>query len=384
MKKLIILSIVISFLLSNDSEILSKTKQDILKLKEQNIKQKAMSNRYDWVNDINLKGSYTKNQDDIGTQDYSINFSQDIYKFGGISSQIQYAKELEKLELLDIKMDKQNDLSTLYSLLISIKLNNIQLEQNSLSISNSKIEIDNKQSQYKLGEIGISDLNNAIITKNSLSDIKRKIELEKLININSIKKLTFKDYKSIAIPSMKFISKELFLTQSVDIRYANIYTKVKDKLYEIKKTNYLPTLSINGNYGYKDINKIVGDDYYSYGINLIVPVSYTSSSDIEQSKLNYLESKKTLEDKKIELSLTYDTALQTIKSYEDRINLALQDIKLYDELIELNKEEQEAGYKTIDDVTTLQNSKDIRLFDIKSYKLNLKNEILKLYFLSNK
>jgi outer membrane protein TolC len=111
-----------------------------------------------------------------------------------------------------------------------------------------------------------------------------------------------------------------------------------------------------------------------------MPLNFTASSDIEQTRLNHLISKKELEDELISSKSEYEEALLTIKSYEDRIKLALEDIKLYDELLSVNEEEYKAGYKTIDDVETIRNSKLVRELDIKLYKLNIQKEILNLYF----
>jgi hypothetical protein len=82
----------------------------------------------------------------------------------------------------------------------------------------------------------------------------------------------------------------------------------------------------------------------------------------------------------IELEKVYDSSIETIKQFENRINLALNDIKLYEELLELNQEEFNAGFKADEDVQTLENSKKIRKLDIEKYKLNIKKELLYIYF----
>ena len=109
-------------------------------------------------------------------------------------------------------------------------------------------------------------------------------------------------------------------------------------------------------------------------------MSYTSSNDIQQSKLIFLKNKKEEDLTYIELENTYETSYETIKQYEKRINLALNDIKLYEELLQLNQEEYNAGFKAMEDVDTLKNSKEIRQLDIEKYKLYIKKEILFLYF----
>lgn len=383
LSKITLLSLLPLLAFSNDSEVLSNTKQEIIDLKQKQIKQKEQSNKYDWLSDINLNASITKDEDDSSSKDYYLSISQDIFKFGGITSQMDYATQVKKMESLDLNISTKEDLNTLFSYLIDVKINDINLEQNILNLKNSEIEIRNKKSEYKAGQLGISDLNDAIITKNELSDYKKELALSKLVNINSIKKYTKKNYKRIKIPNVKLMSKDIYLKNATSINYAKLGIDVNDSLYKIKKSDYLPTLALTGQYGYQDSSSIEGDDYYNYGLQVSMPLSFTASNDIEETRLEHLISKKELNDELVSSESTYDEASLTIKSYENRIKLALEDIKLYDELLFVNEEEYKAGYKTIDDVETLKNSKEIRALDIKLYKLNIQKQILNLYFTSS-
>lgn len=380
MRHYLVLSILACSLFASDTEVLSSTKQQIIDLKKQQIEKKEFSNKYDWLSDININGSILKDEEDLESKDYSLSISQDIFKFGGISSQIDYAKELKKMEDIDLEISTKDDLNTLFSLLIDIKLDDINLEQNRLNIQNSEITVKQKKSEYTAGESGISDLNEAIMTRNELHDTKKQLQLSKLININSVKKYTSKNYKNITIPNPKLMTEEIFLQNSSDIKYASSDMKVNNSLYQIKKSDYLPALSFDANYGYSETDVSQGDDYYNYGLSISVPLSLTSSSTIEQTKINYLISKQELNEQITDSSLNYEEAILNIQNYKDRIKLAKDDIKLYEELLLTNEEEYKAGYKTIDDVQTLKNSKEIRELDIKSYTLNIQKEIISLYF----
>lgn len=380
LSQIAILCLLPLFAFSSESEILSDTKQKIIELKQKQIEQKEQSNKYDWVSDVNLNASVYKDEDNTKTNDYYLSISQEIFNFGGISSQIDYSSQLKRMESLNLDISTKNDLNTLFSLLIDIKTNDISLEQNLLNLKNSEIDIRNKQSQYKAGQLDISDLNDAIMKRNELSDTQKKIDLSKLVNINNVKKYTSKKYKEIDIPNVKLMDKDLYMQNATSINYAKLDIKVNDSLYKIKKSDYLPSLAITGKYGYEDNALTNAADYYKYGLELSMPLSFTASSEIEQTKLDQLISQQKLNDEIISSEASYEEAVLNIKSYEDRINLALKDIKLYDELLGVNEEEYKAGYKTIDDVETLKNSKLIRALDIKSYKLNIQKEILNLYF----
>jgi outer membrane protein TolC len=380
LSQITLLSLLPLWAFSNESEILSDTKQKIIELKQKQIKEKEQSTKYDWVSDVNLNASTYKDEDNTKANDYYLSISQEIFNFGGITSQMDYSSQLKRMESLDLDISTKDDLNTLFSLLIDVKIDDISLEQNLLYLKNSEIDIRNKQSEYKAGQLGISDLNDAIMTKNELSDTQKELDLSKLVNINNIKKYTSKKYNEIDIPDVKLMSKELYMQNALSVNYAKLDIDVNSSLYKIKKSDYLPSLAITGKYGYEDTDSTNGDDYYNYGLELSMPLSFTASNDIEQTKLDYLISQQELEDEIISNQSTYEETVLTIESYKNRINLALKDIKLYDELLEVNEEEYKAGYKTIDDVETLKNSKLIRALDIRSYKLNIQKQILSLYF----
>lgn len=235
MKSLIFISILALSLSASDVEVLSDLKQNIIELQKKQSSEKEQVNKYDWLSDITAKASVSKDQDDKTNDDYSLSISQDIYKFGGISSQMQYAKELKKMEILDINVDTKSDLSTLFSTLIDIKLNEISLKQNLLNTQNSVIEVEHKVSAYKQGQLDISDLNDAIMTKNGYKDSAKEIELSKLTNINTIKKYTTKSIDDINIPDIQLMSKELYLKQALSIQYSQATATVNNTLYKIKK-----------------------------------------------------------------------------------------------------------------------------------------------------
>ena len=101
------------FAFSNDIDVLSNTKQEIINLKQKQIEQKEQSNKYNWLSDINLNASISNDEDNTSTKDYYLSISQDIFNFGGISSQIDYAKQLKETVDNLISSPSVNSLSTI-------------------------------------------------------------------------------------------------------------------------------------------------------------------------------------------------------------------------------------------------------------------------------
>ncbi|MDN5068926.1 TolC family protein [Aliarcobacter butzleri] len=382
MKKILYYFLFSSLLFANEksNEVLMPLKNEIRDLETKSIEEKKEVNKYEWLNDLNITLSQSKDDESIRTKDYSLNLNQKILDFGGISSQIDYANNLFKQEALKIRMENFEDLNTLYKNFIDLKINDINILQNDLNIKNSEIEVDIKKSQYRNGQSDISDLNDAIMKKNLLEDSKMNLKLNKVIYENDIKKLTSYELNNLSIPSISLISKDIFLEKSTKKLYANLESQVSQNEYKKTKSKYLPALNLTGAVGYQDSTTKKSQDYYNYGASITMPLNYTFSNDIEYSKLVYLQNRKKEELTSIELEKVYDSSIETIKQFENRINLALNDIKLYEELLELNQEEFNAGFKADEDVQTLKNSKEIRKLDIEKYKLNIKKELLYIYF----
>jgi outer membrane protein TolC len=378
MKKINLLLLLASCLFAGEYDMLSTTKKEITNLKTKQILQKEQTNKYNWLSNINLSASIQENQDDITTTTFGASVSQDIFRFGGITAQIEYSKHLKDLDMIELKTSNKDDLNTLYSTVIDIKLNEIALQQNTLNLQNYEIDIRHKKSEYKAGQIGISDLNEAIMSRNSLKDTQKTLELSKLNNINSLRYYTDAKYENIDLPSIKLMTEDEYIKNSYTLKYYKKTIDVNDKLYKIQKSNYLPVLSLDATYSNTKTDNSNFQNSYNYGLSLNLPLSYTSSNAIEQTRLDYLVSKQELQEQKLNENILYQKASLSIKNYQERIELALKDIALYDELLQSNKEEYEAGYKTIDDVVSLENSKKIRELDIKSYELSIKKEVYNL------
>ncbi|MFW2592364.1 TolC family protein, partial [Aliarcobacter butzleri] len=93
MKKFLYCFLFSSLLFANEksNEVLMPLKNEIRDLETKSIEEKKEVNKYEWLNDLNISLSQSKDDENIKTKDYSLNLNQKLLDFGGISSQIDYA-----------------------------------------------------------------------------------------------------------------------------------------------------------------------------------------------------------------------------------------------------------------------------------------------------
>ena len=152
--------------------------------------------------------------------------------------------------------------------------------------------------------------------------------------------------------------------------------------------NTLFTISLNASYNLqkttysKNLPSLRDDTntYYSIGASISFPLDFTASEKREKAKINYLNSKLDILQKKRELKNSFNNTLKEIKYLQNKIKIYQNNIKLYNELIATTKDSIKAGNATIDDLKTLQNTKETNLINIKIIKLKIQKLLLNLYY----
>ena len=154
--------------------------------------------RYDWLSPITLKASnmYEKSAS-FGTKDtrqtLSAGIAQDLFRSGGITYSIEYAKTKKEADTLALDKEIANINQQLVNAVLTYRKNAIVLQQSDLKLKNAKIEIFLKRKQYEAGDIDITLLNNALMSQsNELKNntalryalIQQKYEASKLSNIS--------------------------------------------------------------------------------------------------------------------------------------------------------------------------------------------------------
>lgn len=371
-----------------DTGVLSKEKELQLDLKAQKNKEDIGKLKNSWIDPLSMSATYSKNSVDTAlestTTSYRLNFSQDVFRSGGIYYAIKYANATEKLQDTLLKLEKNSMLFNAYQLLFNIKKTNLNIKKQKLAIESASLDIKKKKEQFLNGLLDISFLNNAIIThnklKNSLAELESAKEglIREFSNISDLSPQEVQTIELSAVDIEEYKKENLAIKQKIDEIETKKYTK------DLTTANYLPKVTVDASYVIENkesaFTPLSNDEpYYNYGLKLTVPLNFNTFKDIESSRLSYLISKSELDTKIKEEENFYKNIQKSRESIKTKAMLAEDDLKLYEKLLFQSVEQKEAGLVTEDDVKVMQNSKESSRIDIEIYAIDDQIELLKLY-----
>lgn len=365
--------------LSANSEILTSTQKEILDTQKKIIEEDSKINQKDWLSNINISSSYSKDENNIDSKDLTINYEQDIFRFGAISNIIDAAKIQKQYDLLNLNITFDEYFNNIYTNVLNIKLIDLQIQKQDLTIKNKRISLEITKDEYNNGQTDVTTLNDMIMELNSLQESLVNYESSKQNYINNLKIYSNLDYKNIEIPPLKQKALEDYINSSKEIQLQDFNQELSKLEYKIKKAEYLPTLSVNTSYN-KNLDNQDKDESYNYGLTLSMPIDFSSLNQKEKYKLNYLLAKKQKEQKTTEKNSEYETVIENIKKYSKLDKIARDDIVLYEELLRNVNAEYQAGYKAKEDVDILSNTKKIRELDSQLYDIYTQIELISLNF----
>lgn len=391
MKKTIILVCLSSLLFSNELDVLNPEKKELRDLNNEIIKEDYKLSRDSWLSPINVNSSFERShsfssESDSYSRGIGLSYSQDIFKSGGIFETIEYAKKKLVSDLLAWEVENYTILQSVYENIFNILKTRLELEQSEYELKNASIELDLRKLEYDNGNVDIVELNDAIMSKNSVS--KTKISLQSQLKTYE---LELSKYTDLSIEEIKMISfdnikKDLFLENNIDIKYEDSLISVLDVTYEKLKSSYLPQVALSTSLNYSKSKDMINDENSkNYNGNVGVSISMplydpNRSSNIQRAKLDVLVQKSTLNDKKYETSKDYDEVILSIDTYEKTNKIIEENIKLYEDLIDVYTSSNESGITSDYDLDVLKNTKKINEYDIAINDVNIKLEYLALYF----
>lgn len=386
--KFYIFLLLCTIIYAKDDELLSQEKQKLLNEQKNEYEGASQKLKYNWIAPINIGASYSydKNANDISSDviKTGASITQDIYRSGGIESQMAYANEYKNANSIKLKKDIASLNLELYTAILSYKKIEYELEQSKIKLKNHDIEVFIKQKLYEVGKSDITELNNALMNKITEQKINTTLEYNLKNKQVQILKISDIDPSSFEIGSFEFVNEDEYVKNSLDILYNNSQSKTYAHLYDITQSNYLPSVSINTQVGYMDYTprgfSSYNGGYYSAGIAINIPLAYNATYAKEEAKASYLKQVYIANDNMREKKTLYKQSQNLIQNYKNQIDITKKNIKFYDELISVLEAEVSNGTKSRYDLETIKNTKAIEEYNIDINKLNIELESAKLYF----
>ena len=371
-----------------DISHLSDDIQSAIAHKEAAIEAARKRQKYDFVGDVSLSGSVTESKnsnvsDWSRSESVSANFSQDIFKSGGIIASIDNAELSARAARLQLISERNGYLQSLATLLLQLKQDQIRLRQNDLNIKNAEIALLIKQRQYEAGEADITQLNDALQTRNNLQKTRLELQNQNLSRLEEIAKLTPLRAETIPLAPFAQIDQEEYVENSISAKLAKIQSQTARVQQTITVSSYLPAISARASVS-RSYSESPDRDSYSYGLSLSMPLSVTEGWAIEEKKLEALRTKSqertTIEDVK----RAYAQSKSAIETTQKSIEVSKDNIALYDSLINITRAQAQSGSVSRFDLQTLENSRASDRLEIESNQIAIQIELAKLYYAIDK
>lgn len=386
-KYLVVICLVALNLFAWEIALLKKEKQEVLIQKKAAIEASARQLKYNWVSPITLSASYTKSSNnDEFLFGGSVQLNQDIFRSGGIFYALDYADIKLASDLIGWEKESAGYFEELFVALLELKKLQLQLKQSEYKYKNSEIEVFLKKEQYKNGYVDITEFNNALIDKNSL--LKTIMTTKQSIDEKRIALMQLTDLapETITLPRFAVLSEETYKKNSFNILEAKLSTALADRQYDLTVTDYLPALSVNGQYGYQDYSSSYfqggGQEstYHSIGLTLSMPLDFNTKAALQENKAAYLQNKWQLSDTEADELALYRQSMSRIGNYREHNKITRDNIRLYSDLVDISDQGVKAGYTAGYDSQTLQNTKKVDELEIAINDVNIQIELAQLYF----
>jgi outer membrane protein TolC len=377
----LISSVALNAVFANE-EILSKQRLELFDLNEKKAIEDASKLRKDWINPITYRLSQTHNEK-YNPLISSIQVNQPIFKSGGIYQAIQYANASQRYAHLDIEIQKKQLIKEAVELLYSIHRIDYTIKKQELLIKNANIDVLRKKEQVLNGLIDASFLDNAILDANARKNELASLKYERKSLILNFSNIASGAYEQFELPIFEIISSKEYLNNNLMLQQSYENVDVKNRFSIMTITKYLPTL--NATYEYRHYHDkdndpmLVKDHEETIGLNISIPLDIRTFNDVQSQRIEYLKSKIELNNQQLEEENFYKTAQANIAMLEQKQEIAQEDYKLYGSLLDDITQAANAGLSAPADVQTLENSKQIKSYDIQILELEKQIQLLQLY-----
>lgn len=371
------------------SNVLSSDKNELLKYQDKQNAVQSHQLENSWINPVVLQ--YSKNYstqfgDTIDTQQFIVSVDQPIFKMGGIWSAIKYAKALGQANSLEIELQKRQLISQALTILFNLKKSKYQLEKLELSIQNDNLDIQIQKESYEEGLTNRTLYDQAMLKRNQ--DITSKLELELTITKleNDFTLLSDSSPYALTLPNFGMIDQARYMDGQLELERDALRVEEKKHNKFMTLTKYLPEVSVTGRYTNEDLNPLFAGpgsslkrEYFNYGFKVTLPISINSFDDVQNSKIEYLNAKVTLNEKKKMVANNFKLAQKRLEIIDKKIALSEDDKRHYESMLATAKDFESVGDQTSLDTAIVANSVGIRVLDQEIYKIDAQLELLGLY-----
>lgn len=380
-------SCLVSLNLYSSETLLSKDRLEIFNLNKEQIQEDTKKLKRDLINPI----SYTLSKiDQEGSNPLisTISINQPIFRSGGIYQSILYANALEKYSNLDIELQRKNMIKDAVKLLFEIHKINYTIKKQELLIANSTLNVLRQREQVLSGISDTSLLDNAILDSNTNKNILAELIHQKNELVNNFNTLASGAYQTFELPEFTLIEDKTYLDNNLNILKIKEDIVAKNHFSIVTMSKYLPSINFKYDYTkYHDYDNNINNNTIntnsinrdSIGLSLNIPFNFSSLSDIQSTRIEYLKSRLSLNTTILEEENFYKTILSKIHMINSKMSIANEDFKLYTSLLEDITQAANAGLNSFVDVEILVNSKKITSYDIQILELEQQIELLELY-----
>jgi len=392
LKKLFLLSsIVFSALMAESelSDILSADKSQLLEYqKEKNTVQTEQLEK-SWISPVILQ--YSKNYSTqfggtVDTSQFVVSVDQPIFKSGGIWSAIKYAKALGKANALDIELQKRQLISQSLTILYNLQKSKLQLEKVKLMLSNDNLDIQIQKESYEEGLNNRTLYDQALLKRNQDNTSQLELELTIVKLENDFSLLSDKKPSAIVLPNFGMIEKSRYLENQLELKRDSMRVEEKKHNRYMILAKYLPEVSVTGRYTNEDLNPLfaspnssIKQNYFNYGFKVTLPLNINSFDDIQNSKIEYLNAKITLEEQQKKILNSFTLIQKRLEIIDKKIALSQEDAGHYSSMLTTAQDLEKLGDLTSLDTEIVANSVQVRELDQEIYKVDAQLELLGLY-----
>lgn len=392
LKKLFLLSSLFASILVPENElsdILSQDKSSLLKYQNEQNSVQSHKLENSWINPIVLQ--YSKNYSTqfgrtIDTQQFIVSVDQPIFKMGGIWSAIKYAKALGKANALDIELQKRQLISQALTILYNLKKAKLQLQKLDFSIKNDNLEIEIQKESYENGLSNRTLYDQALLKRNQEITSKLEIELNIAKLENDFSLLSDRNPYALSLPNFGMIEQERYMNEQLELQRDTFRVEEKKENKYMTLTKYLPEISINGRYTDEDLNPLfagpnssIKKQYFNYGFKVTLPININSFDDIQNAKIDYLNAKVALNEKKKNVANNFKLAQKRLAIIDKKIALSKDDMNHYESMLGVAQDLEAVGDKTSLDTQIVANNVRVRKLDQEIYKIDAQLELMGLY-----